>query len=263
MGSRLLDGKVVVVSGVGPGLGYQVATAAAAAGASVVLGARNDGYLSEVEAEIAATGGAAAASRCDVTSAADCQALIETAVERFGRLDCLVNNAYATGPMTVPVAEADFDDWRQAFDVTLFGSLRLTQAAVAVMREQGDGSVIFVGSQIVRRVLPGRGSYAAGKAALLAAAQVLAREVGEDGIRVNTIVPGRMWGPNLQRWYETRAAERGVTVEEELAPVRELIALGDIPSDADVAGAVLFLASDLSIAMTGQTVDVNGGETFN
>jgi len=117
--------------------------------------------------------------------------------------------------------------------------------------------------EIVRRVLPGRGSYAAGKAALLAAAQVLAREVGEDGIRVNTIVPGRMWGPNLQRWYETRAAERGVTVEEELAPVRELIALGDIPSDADVAGAVLFLASDLSIAMTGQTVDVNGGETFN
>jgi NAD(P)-dependent dehydrogenase (short-subunit alcohol dehydrogenase family) len=263
MGSSLLDGKVVVVSGVGPGLGYRVATAAAAAGASVVLGARNDGYLSEVEAEIAALGGAVAARRCDVTRAADCQALIDTAVERFGRLDCVVNNAYATGPMHVPVAEADFDDWRGAFDVTLFGSLRVAQAAVPVLRDQGGGSIVFVGSQIVRRVLVGRGSYAASKAALLTAAQVLAREVGEHGIRVNTVVPGRMWGPNLQRWYEERAAERGVAVEDELGPVRQLLALPDIPTDADVAGAVLFLASDLSQAMTGQTVDVNGGETFN
>ncbi len=263
MASTLLDGKVVVVSGVGPGLGYQVAAAAAAAGASVVLGARSVEYLSEVETEIAGRGSAVVARRCDVTSDADCRGLIDAAVERFGRVDCLVANAYAPGPMTVPVAEADFAAWQAALDVTLFGSLRMAQAALAVMLEQKNGSVVFIGSQIVRRVLPGRGSYAAGKAALLAVAQVLAREVGEHGIRVNTVVPGRMWGPPLQRWYEIQADEHGVTIEEELAPVRDLIALGEIPSDADVAGAVLFMASDLSAAMTGQTVDVNGGETFN
>ena len=161
------------------------------------------------------------------------------------------------------VEDADLEAWRPAFEVNLFGSLRMAQAAIPVMRDQGAGSIVFVGSQIVRRVLAGRGPYASSKAALLAAAQVLAREVGPYGIRVNTVVPGRMWGPNFQRFHEDRAEARGVTLDEELQPVRELLALRTIPTDAEVAGAVLFLASDLSVAMTGQTVDVNGGETFN
>jgi NAD(P)-dependent dehydrogenase (short-subunit alcohol dehydrogenase family) len=258
----LLSGKVVVVAGVGPGLGRQIAVVSAAAGASVVLGARSEPFIAELEEQIAAAGGAAASCRCDVTVDADCRRLVQTAVERFGGLDCMISNAFVADPMHVPIAESDFEQWMPAFNVNLFGSLRMAQAAIPALRERGRGSIVFVGSQIIRRVRVGRGPYASSKAALLAAAQVLAREVGEHGIRVNTVVPGQMLGPNYTRYYGARAAEHGVTLEEELAPVLELLALRAIPTDAEVAGAVVFLASDLSIAMTGQTIDVNGGETF-
>jgi NAD(P)-dependent dehydrogenase (short-subunit alcohol dehydrogenase family) len=259
----LLAGKVLVVSGVGPGLGAQVALAAANEGAAVVMGARNASLIETLAADITSGGGRAAWATCDVTQEEQCAALVAIACERFGGVDCVVNNAYMSGPLDIPIEHADFDVWRQVFDVNLYGSLQMVRATLPALRRRGGGSIIFVGSQIVRRVFAGRGPYAASKAALLTAAQVLAREVGADNIRVNSVLPGRMWGPPLEAYYRRQAEADGVSTDEAIAAASDMIALGRIPTDEECAGAVLFLASDLAVAMTGQTVDVNGGETFH
>jgi NAD(P)-dependent dehydrogenase (short-subunit alcohol dehydrogenase family) len=161
------------------------------------------------------------------------------------------------------VEDADFDEWKQAFEVNLWGSLRLAQAAIPAMRRRDGGSIVFVGSQIVRRVFAGRGSYASSKAALLTAAQVLAREVGPYDIRVNTVVPGRMWGAPLQSGIGRLAASRGMTVEEQYQRMLDDVSLPDLATDEECSRVVLFLLSDLSAALTGQSVDANAGETFH
>jgi NAD(P)-dependent dehydrogenase (short-subunit alcohol dehydrogenase family) len=174
----------------------------------------------------------------------------------------VVANAFAVGPLDEPIEQADLDGWNGVFAVTVAGSLKMARASLGALRRRGGGSIVFVGSQIVRRVRPGRAAYAASKAALLSAAQVLAREVGADGIRVNTVLPGAMDGPPLRAAFERRAAAAGTTPEAEYQSRAAPIAMGRIPTDAECAGPVLFLASDLSRAMTGQSVDVNGGEIF-
>jgi len=122
---------------------------------------------------------------------------------------------------------------------------------------------VFVGSQIVRRVFAGRGPYASSKAALLTASHVLARELGPYDIRVNTVVPGRMWGPSLQSGIGRLAASRGLTVEEQKQKMLDDVSLPRLATDEECARAVLFLLSDMAAAMTGQSIDVNAGETFH
>ncbi|MFC4055263.1 SDR family oxidoreductase [Actinomadura syzygii] len=259
---RLLDGRTVIVSGVGPGLGRRTALAAAAAGAWVVLGGRSAEAVGKVAAEVAATGARTARLLCDVTSDADCRALVALAQREFGGVDCVVNNAFASAPHGTTLENADVDRWRETMDVTLFGSLRMTKAALPELR-RSRGSVVFVGSQSMRRIKAGRGPYATAKSALVTAAQVLAREVGPDGIRVNTIVPGRMWGPSLRTYIDRLAAERGTSAETETRSMVGDNALPRLTSDEECARVIVFLASDLSYGMTGQTVDVNAGETFH
>jgi NAD(P)-dependent dehydrogenase (short-subunit alcohol dehydrogenase family) len=259
----LLGGKVVVVSGVGPGLGRHIVENAAAAGASVMMGARSVGFLDELATELKERSVPAAYERCDVTEPDDCRQLVAAAEEAFGAVDGIVCNQATSAPFGVTVEGADFEEWKQTFEVNLWGSLRLAQAAIPAMRRRGGGSIVFVGSQIVRRVFAGRGSYASSKAALLTAAQVLAREVGPDDIRVNTVVPGRMWGAPLQSGIGRLAASRGMTVEEQYQRMLDDVSLPDLATDEECSRVVLFLLSDLSAALTGQSVDANAGETFH
>jgi NAD(P)-dependent dehydrogenase (short-subunit alcohol dehydrogenase family) len=273
----LLDGRVVVLSGVGPGLGRHIAEHACAAGASVMMGARSTGFGAQLADELrsrygqvcggGSTGaqgrsGRAEFRRCDVTSDDDCAELVGAAEAAFGGVDVVVANAAAMS-RGATLEGSDVDEWRPAFEVNLFGALRLVKAALPALKRSDAASVVFVGSQIVRRVFPGRGPYAASKAALLTAAQVLARELGPDRIRVNTVVPGRMWGEPLQRGLPLLAKERGMTVEQQLQRMRDDVSLPDLATDEECARAVVFLASDLSAAMTGQSIDTNAGETFH
>jgi NAD(P)-dependent dehydrogenase (short-subunit alcohol dehydrogenase family) len=268
----LLDGRVVVLSGVGPGLGRHIAEHVCAAGASVMMGARSTEFGEKLADELRSRYGHASGSeagpgragfrRCDVTSDDECAELVAAAEASFGGVDVVVANAAAMSRGTT-LAGADVDDWRPAFEVNLFGALRLVKAALPALERSDAASVVFIGSQIVRRVFPGRGPYAASKAALLTAAQVLARELGPDGIRVNTVVPGRMWGEPLRRGLPLLAEERGMTVEQQLERMRGDVSLPDLATDEECARAVVFLASDLSAAMTGQSIDANAGETFH
>jgi NAD(P)-dependent dehydrogenase (short-subunit alcohol dehydrogenase family) len=260
----LLSGKVMVIAGVGPGLGAQVARSAAAAGSAVVLAARRTDYVEQLVGELRADGAQVAAKACDVTVDSDCRDLVAFAEREMGGLDCVVCNAFAQGKAYGrPLEEADVDDWRDAFEVNVFGSLRMVKASIPALKRRGQGAVVFVGSQIVRRVFPGRGPYAASKAALLTASHVLARELGPYGIRVNTVVPGRMWGPPLQRYLERLATDRGTSFEQEHRRMVDDVSLPRLSTDDESARVVVFLASELAAGMTGQSVDVNAGETFH
>ena len=258
----LLEGRVVVVSGIGPGVGQAVAHACAREGANVVLAARTAAALEAVAAEVRALGREALPVPTDITREEDCVRLAETANARFGRLDVLVNNAFLAAPYDL-VETARMDDWRRIFDVNVFGSVQLSQRAIPLMKAQGGGSIVFVNSMSMRIIEPRFGGYAASKGALMIAAQTLAKEVGTHGIRVNSVVPGYIWGPALQRYFAQLAAGRGTTPEAVYAEIAGRTALNHIPTSEEIADAVVFFASDLSRAISGQALDVNGGHFFH
>jgi NAD(P)-dependent dehydrogenase (short-subunit alcohol dehydrogenase family) len=258
----LLDGRVCVVAGVGAGLGREVALALAGHGATVVLGARTASVLEEVADEIAAAGGRARAVVTNVVDPDQCDRLVRAADEEFGRVDALVNCAYRPDVFQ-RFEDVDLATWRKLLDLNLFGSLQLARSVLPAMQRQGSGSIVFVSSMVTRRPLPLQSGYAISKGALNTAARALAGELGPYGIRVNTIVPGWMWGPNVELYVgmtaEARGVDPGVVVDEITAD----IPLGRIPDDGDVAGAAVYLVSDLSRSVTGQSLDVNGGEYYH
>lgn len=258
----LLKDKRCIVSGIGPGLGKEIAMAFAREGADIALGARTESYLDEVRGEIEALGRRAVHVRTDITDQAQCDALVQATVEAFGGVDVLVHNAFAPDVFQ-PFEDVDLAAWRQIMDVNLFGSLQLTKSVIPHMKAQASGSIVFVNSMIMRKVLPLQGGYATSKGALMTAAQVLAKELGPHKIRVNSIVPGWMWGPGVQMYTEMLAAGSGRTAQDHYDEIAAEIPLGEIPPDDDCANAAVFFASDLSSVITGQSLDVNGGEVFH
>jgi len=258
----LLEDRVAIVSGVGPGMGRSIALACAREGAHVVLAARTAAALESVAAEVRGLGRRPLAVPTDVARPEDCRRLAEAAHAELGRVDVLVNNAFRAAPYDT-VEHASMDDWRRIFDVNLFGSVQLSQAVVPLMRTQGGGSIIMINSMSMRLVEPRFGGYAASKGALVTAVQTMARELGADGIRVNSVVPGYIWGPALEGYFKQLAVEQGTTPEAVYKAVASRTALGRIPDADDIAGAIVFLASDLARAITGQALDVNAGHYFH
>jgi NAD(P)-dependent dehydrogenase (short-subunit alcohol dehydrogenase family) len=258
----LLKDKRCIVSGVGPGLGKEIAMAFAREGADVALGARTEAYLEEVHSEIEAMGRRAVHARTDITDQEQCDALVAACVEGLGGVDVLVHNAFAPDVFQ-PFEDVDLAAWRRIMDVNLFGSLQLTRSVIPHMKAQESGSIVFVNSMIIRKVLALQGGYATSKAALLTAAQVLAKELGPHRIRVNSIVPGWMWGPSVEGYFAMMERQTGKSPKESYDEVAAAIPLGEIPTDDDTANAVVFFASDLSSVITGQALDVNGGEVFH
>jgi NAD(P)-dependent dehydrogenase (short-subunit alcohol dehydrogenase family) len=260
--SGLLAGRVAVVSGIGPGMGREVSLALAREGADLVLAARTAARLAEVAADVRAAGRRAVEVPADVTRAEDCARVAERACAELGGVDVLVNNAFDMGPMK-PLAEAEAEDLLRPLRVNLVGSLQLTRAVVPAMRARKRGSIVMINSMVIRDVLPNMGPYAASKAALLAATQGLARELGPEGIRVNSVMPGYIWGPNLQAWFAHQAKERGVEPRAIYDETAAHTALRHLPTPEEIADAVVFFASDLSRVITGQSLDVNGGHVFH
>ncbi len=256
----MLEGKVAIISGIGPGLGQELAYVFAREGADVVLAARTESKLQQVADEIAATYPDRRTLVCptDISDATQTQRLVDATVAEFGRIDCLVNSAYLPPSFTM-FEEADFAEWRSSFDVTVFGTLQLTQQCIPHMRSAGKGSIVFVNSMIQKKPIATQSGYATSKGALTVAARMLAKELGPYGIRVNSTFMGWMWGPPVEMyvgWQESTGRSR----EEVIAEITKDIPLGIIPDDAECANAVAFLASDLASVITGAELDVNGGE---
>jgi len=254
-----LQGRTAIVSGIGPGMGRDIAVLFAREGADLALGARSADALEAVAKEVRALGRRAIVVPTDISRPEDCARLAERAESELGRIDVLVNNAYHPGTYEL-FESADLERWRAPLEVNLLGSLRLTQEVVLRMKRAGGGSIVMINSMIVRDVLPTMASYAASKGALLAATQGLARELGPHHIRVNSVLPGYIWGATLEGYFKLQAQARRVDPRVVYDEVAAKIALGAIPTSEEIAGAVLFFASDLARAVTGQSLDVNGGQ---
>jgi NAD(P)-dependent dehydrogenase (short-subunit alcohol dehydrogenase family) len=258
----LLKDKVVIVSGIGPGLGVKLAVEAAREGArAVVAAARSQEKLDDAESRIRALD-----SRCqvlklptDITDATQCKALAERTVKEFGRIDGLVNSAYFHGDFA-PLSEVDFGSWAKVLDTNLMGSVRMTLAVAPQMKAQGGGAVVMINTMATLKPFAGEGPYAASKAALLAATKYLAMELGPSNIRVNSARMGWMWGAPVQGYIQATAKAQGVPEKQLVDAVAANIPLRRIVTDDECARAALFLISDYASAVSGAVLDANGGE---
>ena len=259
----LLSDKVVIVSGVGPGLGQANARALAREGATVVLAARNADYLAQVQAEIEGSGGRALAVPTNLVDAEQVAALVARTVDEFGRLDVLVNNAFRMDTFQ-PFDQVDLVKWRKIFEVNVWGALGLTQACLPQLKDaaaqHGDASIVFIISMSMRKIRELEGGYSSSKAAVQTAAKTMAVELGPVGIRVNCVAPGWIGGPNVETFIQMDSDARGISRDEVRGEIEARIPLGLIPPQDDIANSVVFFASPWSRVITGQTLDVNGGE---
>jgi NAD(P)-dependent dehydrogenase (short-subunit alcohol dehydrogenase family) len=254
----LLIDKVAIVSGVGPGLGRDIALLFAEHGAAVVVGARTLERCQAVAEEVRAAGGRAEPVHLDITDAASCEAAVATASDAFGGLDVLVNNAFRGGSHR-HFEDSPLDEWRATMDVNLWGTLQMTKAAVPALVERGEGRVVMVNSMSAHRLQPRYGAYATSKGALETATRSLALELGEHGIRVNGVFPGYIWADTVEQYFAHQASQRGVSPEEVYREVADETALRYLPTSREIAGSVLFFASDLSRPVTGQSLGVDAG----
>lgn len=254
----LLDGKVVVISGVGPALGTTLARRSAESGADLVLAARTVERLEDVAKQVTDRGGRAISIGTDVTDDAQVNNLVEETMSAYGRVDVLINNAFRV-PSMEPLADTTFEHMRESIELTVFGALRLIQGFAPALAE-AKGSVVNVNSMVVRHSQAKYGAYKMAKSALLAMSQSLATELGEQGIRVNSILPGYIWGGTLENYFAYQAGKYGTTVENIYRATAVASDLKRLPTEDEVASAILFMASDLSSGITGQALDVNCGE---
>lgn len=253
----ILDGEVVIVSGVGPGLGAKLAARAAAEGAKVVMAARSSQVMDQVTKEATAAGGEAVAVPCDVRKPADVERVAATAVERFGKITGLVNSAYSHPGFNDLLATPD-KQLRRSMDIILYGALEMTRAVVPHMT--AGGSIVNVGTMSTRKPMRGEGGYAVAKAAMSCATQYLALELGEQGIRVNQAILGWLDGPGVRFYLKMTADQRGVSEQDVYDEIASRNPLNRIPPDEACAGAILYLLSRLASEVTGAVLDVNGGE---
>jgi NAD(P)-dependent dehydrogenase (short-subunit alcohol dehydrogenase family) len=254
----LLDGKVAIVSGVGPGMGRDIALLFAEHGADLVLGARTLASSEAVAAEVRALGRRAEVVSLDITDAEACRSAAAIAVDAFGGIDVLVNNAFHDGNHRT-FERSTLDEWKATMDVNLWGTLQMTDAVVPAMIERGGGRIVMINSMSTHRIQPRYGAYATSKGALETAAKALATELGAHGIRVNSVFPGYIWGDKVEAYFAHLAEREGIPPEDYYRRVADETALKYLPHSREIAGSVLFFASELSAPVTGQGLDVNAG----
>ncbi|WP_306212593.1 SDR family NAD(P)-dependent oxidoreductase [Actinoplanes sp. RD1] len=238
-----LHGKKVLVTGGSRGIGRGIVLALARAGADVLTCYRTEGEAVESLArELKAGPGEHHLVRADVSDAADVERLAEQARVRFGRLDALVNNAGVISH--VPFAELSADEWRRVVGNNLTAPFTVTQAVLPLLGE--GASVVNVGSRVATIGIPLRAHYTASKSGLIGLTRSLAKELGSRGVRVNVVAPGPI---------ETEEPVRPEVLER----YRTMIPLGRLGRPDEIAGAVLFLVSDLASFVNGATINVDGG----
>lgn len=252
----ILKDDVVVITGVGAGLGAKLAKRAVDEGAKVVMAARSSTVTEQVEKE---TDGNAVAVTCDVRKEEDCQRVIDTAIERFGKITGLVNSAYAH-PGFHDLLDTPDKGLRRSFDVIVHGALQMSRLAVPHMKAAGRGSIVNVGTMTTRKPMQGEGGYALAKAAMTCATQFLALELGKDNIRVNQAIMGWLDGPGVRFYLTMTSEQKGITEQDVYDDIASRNSLGRIPTDEACAGAILMFLSQYTSEVTGAILDVNGGE---
>ena len=241
-----LNNKVALITGASQGIGRATSLALAEAGAKVALAARNEQKLAAVVQEITAAGGEAVAIRMDVVDAEQIKSGFKQALDRFGRLDILVNNAAITKDGLA--LRMKREDWDAVIQTNLTGAHLCIQQALATMVRQRSGRIINVTSVVAQMGNPGQANYVAAKAGLIGLTKALAVEVASRGITVNAVAPG---------FIVTAMTE--ALADDVKKRLQERIPLGRLGTDRDVAAAIVFLASEEAGYITGHVLDVNGG----
>jgi NAD(P)-dependent dehydrogenase (short-subunit alcohol dehydrogenase family) len=249
-----LIGKVAIVTGASSGIGRATARLFAREGAAVVAGARRRAELDALVDEIASSGGEATALAGDVRDEHFAEALVETAVGRFGGLDVAFNNAGTLGAMGA-TPDIALDGWRDTLETNLTAAFLAAKHQIPALRDRGGGSLVFTSSFVGHTVgFPGVAAYAASKAGLIGLTQALAAEFGARGIRVNALLPGGTETPMAQAMNAT---------PEALAAVAQLHALKRLASPDEIARSALYLASDAASFTTGSALLADGGVSIS
>ena len=260
----LLKDKIVIISGIGPGLGVKLAVEAAREGAKgVVVAARSADKLDDAEKRIRALSGGCKVLKVptDISDNAQCKRLAERTTAEFGRIDGLVNSAFFHGDFA-PIGDISEDSWDTAYRTNLKGSVQLTLAVAPQMKAQGGGAVVMINTLASFRPFAGEAAYAASKGGLLAATKYLAQELGPSNIRVNTARMSWMWGAPVQGYVRASAAAQGIPEKQITDAIAANIPLRRIVTDDECARAALMLISDYASGVTGATLDSNGGEVM-
>ncbi|ELY49330.1 short-chain dehydrogenase/reductase SDR [Natronolimnohabitans innermongolicus JCM 12255] len=244
------------MTGASQGLGREIAVAFGDAGANVVLAARSDGIY-ETEQQIDAPDRTLAVET-DVTDPDSVADSIDAAVDEFGGLDCLVNNAGIAGP-TAPIEDTDDDEWLETMDVNVVGTARTVRAAAQSLRDSEAGSIVNISSIGGKRPYPNRTPYAASKMGVIGLTRALAFEFGDDDVTVNAICPGPVEGERIENVFEKQAAERGVDVADVKGEVLESLAIRELVPPEEVADLAVQLASPATDHVTGQDINVASG----
>lgn len=254
-----VDGLTAVVTGASQGIGAEIAETLADGGATVTLAARGEGIY-DIQSRIGDE--RALAVETDVTVEASVERCIEQTVDRFGGLDCVVNNAGIAGP-TNPIEEITEAEWAKTMDVNVAGMFRLVKHAVPHLRESDRASIVNISSMSGKRPLENRTPYAASKMAVIGLTRTLAFELGDDDIRVNAVCPGATAGPRIESVIERQADRAGVDYETAKRTVfTDDAALGSLVEPADTANMVAYLASEKGRHITAQDINVDGGTTW-
>jgi NAD(P)-dependent dehydrogenase (short-subunit alcohol dehydrogenase family) len=262
---ELATDQVALLSGCGAGLGRDIALKLAQEGANLVLSARKPDIIESIAQEVHALGRECETVTGDITSVSDCERITNAAIARFGRIDTLVNIAYQPDwpkRMKLTECEPDLSNWRACFEVNTFATMQMTRQVALHMVRQQSGRIIMINTMTADKVQPGAYAYAGSKIALQRMTRILAMELGEHNIRVNSMHPGFMVGPQNVKVMAERAEKAGTSIEEERAKVAAETALRYLAPTEEYARVVLFLASPLSDAITGQSIHVNGGHFF-
>jgi NAD(P)-dependent dehydrogenase (short-subunit alcohol dehydrogenase family) len=254
----LLQDKVIVLSGVGPGLGRSLGEEAARMGADLVLVSRTEKRLERMAEVVRSHGRRALVVPTDITDEDSPAALVDKALEEFGRVDCLLNNAFGIPPMD-PITQIRIEDLRAANETNVFAPLRLS-ALFADALSASRGSVIMLNSCVVYSSQPEYAGYKLSKGALEHLASSLATELGPRGIRVNSVAPSYIYEDVNKGYFDWLASEAGVTHDDIYREKAGPTDLKRLASSEEVARAALFLASDLASAVTGQMLTVDCGE---
>ena len=248
-----VSGRIVIITGAGQGLGRDYALAFAEAGAIPVLAELNGENGRRVAAEIEAAGGRALAIETDVGSPESVAAMVARTLEAHGRIDVLINNAaiFATIPRR-KFDEIPYDEWNRVMHVNVTGSWLCACAVAPAMRAAGGGRIINISSGTVPQGVPGFMHYVTSKAAIVGMTRVMARELGDDNINVNTVMPG---------YTETEVAHASMDEDmHRFVQQKRILKRAETPDD--LIGTLMFLAAPASAFITGQSIACCGGEVM-
>ncbi len=262
MGLMLLKDQVALITGSGRGIGRAIAHLFAKEGAAVFLTARTKEQLDSTTAEIFKGGGRAGYLAADLSREADCAQAVAAAREKFGRIDILVNNAGHYGPV-VPVEDYPLADFDKVLAVHLRAAFVLSKLVLPEMYARQSGVILNISSLSAKAAYSWGSAYATAKAGMLGLTRVTAAEGARKGVRVNAICPGPVTETQMSKDLGTLLAKKmGVNEDEQLAGFLNGLLQGRAQTAQEIARAVLFLCSGQSSAMTGQSINVDGGAAF-